>query len=228
MNKIIVLVFILVSCVLLAFWSPWRYININLGTLFGVIKPEDISGLTVYTLSGTLEVYIDGEKKGQVTSEKKFEIFDNILPGERLVNIKKASEVSGAYWEFNKVVEFEKGVNCVISLNLGPREEFSEGHLIYAVPKIDSGKPTQLNITFNVESPLIQIDSFQPVKVNLDKISVDLTLDKQHKISISKEGFETLEFSFLPDTAQEREKFTTYDINMDVYLMYIPLEVVDI
>lgn len=228
MNKAIVFAFLLVACLLLAFWAPWSYLKLDLAVLFGVNKPEEFSGLVVYSLAGDLEVFIDGENKGVVKADQSFQIFDNIKSGERLVTLKKVSENPNNYWNFSRVIQFEKGVNVVASFNIGPREEFSEGHIIYAVEKLEASKPTLLDIKFNIDSPIVLIDSAQPIKTSLKQFETELSLEKQHKISISKDGYETLEFSFLPDTQEDRDKFKTYDINMDVFLMHIPIELEEI
>lgn len=228
MKKIAILLIILPLCVLIGLWSPWRSINIDIPKLFGIANQDLKSGLQVYSLSGTLEIYIDNQLKGEVTPEESPYFVDAIDPGEHLVKLARKSENTKSYWTFNKLVTFEKGTNVVISYNIGPSEAFSEGHIIYAITKDDSKAATALNIKSSQEAFSIQFDSTPFEKVTFNEYTSLLDLTKQHSIKINKSGYEQLEFVILPSSQEERDKLKSYDIVIEAQLMLQPVSVEDI
>ncbi len=225
MKRFIALVFVLVGCFLLALWSPWLYWKLDLSGLFGVQKPDSIAGLQVFSLSGELEVFLDNASMGNVKVENSPLIIDKVTPGEHLVALKRVSPTPDSYWEFGKIIKFEESTTAVISYNIGPEEEFSEGHIIYAVRKPDTGSQTQLTLTTNITGVNFQFDSVQPEIVSGNTITLPLNLGEQHKIRITKSGFEPLEFTILPESQEDRDKLKNYDINIEAKLMYQPVTV---
>src|SRR5438045_3568909 len=103
------------------------YWNLNLTDLFGIQKPEVISSLQVYSLSGNMDVQIDGKLAGTAKAEKSPFVVDRVTPGEHLITLKRISDVKNAYWDFNKLVTFEANTSVIVSYDLGPEEEFSSG-----------------------------------------------------------------------------------------------------
>lgn len=223
MRKVVSIAILLLLCILLALWSPWLYIKIDLGALFGVQRPEDISGLQVYSQSGELEVYLDGELRGTATVEKPY-ILDVVTPGEHLVSLKRVSEVPNSFWSFSKLVEFEMGTSVVVSYNLGPEEEFSEGHIIYATEKGEQ-RPSKLNIEISASDASVRIDNSAVQQINENTFVSDISLDSQKRVSISKRGYEDLEFTILPDNQEDRDRLKNFDLNIEVHLMLQPVEV---
>jgi len=225
MRKFLLILSVLVLCVIFGLWSPWAYIKLDLSRLFGVPAKEEISGLKVYSLSGELEVLIDQESFGSVRVKDSPLIIDRIVPGERLIRLKKLSNMGGLYWEYSKVIPFEKGLEVVISYNLGPSQNFSEGHVIYAAKKPEQRIGNELNLKLNVSDFFFQIDNIQPQKVSGQSIITTLSLSSQHKIKVLKNGYEPLEFTILPETQEERDKFRDYDFIIEAELMLQPVKV---
>jgi len=228
MRKLAVLFIILIISLLIGLWSPWRGININFSGLFGISTQDLQSGLQVYSLSGTTQIYVDNQLKGEVTPEDSPYFVDSIDPGEHLVKLARKSDVTNAYWSFNKLVTFEKGTNVVISYNLGPVEVFSEGHIIYAIKKDDTTKATELNVKLNIEGFNIQLDSLPFEKVTFKEYTSNLDLTKQHIIKLEKSRFEPLDFVILPSSQDERDKLNNYDIIIEAQMMFQPVNVEDI
>ena len=149
MKNFIKFLIVLLICVLLGLWSPWLKLNVSLSDIFGVEKPDKISGLQVYSLSGEMEVFLDGESQGTVTPDNSPLVVDAISPGEKSVGLKRVSEVPGAYWEFNKVITFEENIDVVLSYILGPEEEFSEGNIVSPVVRTDEDYNLKVNLNVN-------------------------------------------------------------------------------
>jgi len=225
MKRFVVGVFLILMCILLALWSPWLYWKFDLASLFGIKKPDLISGLQVFSLSGEVEVFLDNTSQGKVKVETSPFILDKVTVGEHLVTLKRVSSVANAYWNFSKLVTFEASTNVVISYNLGPQQEFSEGQVIYATKKIDLSKQNQLNLSTNTSVPYVQVDNANAVQIIGTTYSQAITLDTQHKVKISKSGFESLEFTVLPESQEDRNKLKDYDINVETQLMYRPIDV---
>lgn len=225
LKKVTLLVVISLLCTLVALWSPWLYLNLDVRNLFGVRKPDSIAGLQVFSLGGELEIQIDGQILGTVTPEKSPFFYDTVTPGERMVSISRKSETPNSFWTFSKLITFEEGNTVVSSYFIGPSQEFSEGHFIFATKKTDLNAQSKLNISLNTDDAQIQIDSIAVEKFINNKFTTDIDLSSQKKISIFKPGYETLEFTILPDQQEEREKLKNYDLNLEVQLMVLPVNV---
>lgn len=225
MKKVLVFTIIFVLLVLLAIWSPWLSWRIDLASIFGVNRPDSISGLQVSSLSDEIEIFIDNKPIGKVTRESSPFIVDRVEPGERLVTLKKTGEFSSNYSNLNKLITFEENSSVVMAYSLGPDEAFSEGHVIYTTQKDSISAKSKLNVNVNVDEFNFTYDGLPPERILGRSISLDLDLNSQHKIKISKTGYESLEFTILPETQEDRDKFKNFDLNIDVNLMLQPVEV---
>ncbi len=225
MNRIIKVILFLVICSLIALWSPWTNWNLDLNKIFGIQAPEVISGLQIYSLSGELEIYVDNNLVGSVDEEDSPFTVDKVMPGEHLFTLKRKSEVKNAYWIVNKLITFEAGTNVVASYNVGPEEEFTEGHIIYTIKRIDKNSSPSLNINLNVDNAVVTIDSNSEEEVLGKFYSTVLSYSQQHSITIFKDGYEKLEFSILPTSQEERDKLKDFNLNIEAHLMLQPVEV---
>lgn len=222
MKNFIKILIVLLICSLLGLWSPWLKINVSLADIFGVEEPDKISGLQVYSFSGEMEVFLDGESQGTVTPESSPFIVDAVTPGEKSVGLKRVTEIPGAYWEFSKVITFEENIDVVLSYILGPEEEFSEGNIVSTVARTD--EDYNLKVNLNVEGVELYLDNIEYI-VDGTEFRETISLDKQHTIKITKQGMEEIEFLILPEDQQSRDQFANYIINVDVQLMYQPVSI---
>lgn len=229
MKNLVLLLILLLGGIGLALWSPWLDVDISISDIFGVEEPDQIAGLQVFSLAGDLEVSIDGESKGTVSEDGASLIVDRIDPGTRLVTIERESTVLGAYWKFNKIIDFEEGKDVIISYNIGPEEEFSEGTVISSQQSNDTDtSDTTITIRTSIENATVTIND---VSYNLGEdtdsetqISKQFPIDKQYSIVIEKDGFETLEFTLLPANQEDRNRFGGFEVIADVQLMYQPID----
>ncbi|MCA9386608.1 hypothetical protein KC669_01095 [Candidatus Dojkabacteria bacterium] len=224
MKTFIRIVILLLVLVLLGLWSPWLQWKIDFAKIFNVEKPDKISGLEVYSLLGDLEVTIDDVAQEGVASatEDSGLIVDAISPGEKSVTIKRKSEVSGAYWEYRDIVTFTEGLNTVISLGIGPEEEFSEGTVITAIEK--TSENYNLKLKADVTDFNLEIDGVSH-SVDSNEYTQVIGLDMQHTIRVTKKGYESLEFTILPEDQSDRDKLQNYIINVDLKLMLQPVQI---
>lgn len=225
MKRILFVTLFIVALVLLAIWSPWLSWNIDLANFFGVKKPDAIAGLQINSLAGEMEVYVDSQSISKVTPESSPFILDRLAPGEHLITIKRTGEFASTYSTFNRLLTFEENSAVVISYNIGPDEVFSEGHVIYTTKKENLSGDSMLNININVEDFNFTYDGMPLEQVNGKSKSIPLDFNSQHSIKISKTGYESLEFSILPETQTDRDKLKGSDLNVDVQLMLQPVEV---
>lgn len=225
LKKVTLLIVISLLCTLLALWSPWLYFNFDFRNLFGIRKPDSIAGLQVFSLGGELEIQIDGKEIGTVTPEKSPFFYDTVTPGERMVSISRKSDIPNQFWTFSKLITFEEGNTVASSYFIGPSQEFSEGHFIFATRKTDANAQSKLNITLNTEDAQIQVDSIEVANFTKNKYTTDIDLNGQKKIRIFKPGYETLEFTILPESQDERDKLRNYDLNLEAQLMILPVTV---
>lgn len=227
MRRAAIIVLILLSCTLLALWSPWLSWNIDLRPLFGVKIPEVNAGIQVFSLAGELELLIDGVSIKTINTDNSPYFYDTITPGDRLITLRRSSDIKDAFWEFNELIRFIEGTSVTVSFNLGPEEVFSEGHIIYAIPKKESSTLNKLTITTNVEDVNIKLDNRVIEKADGFNYSTNINLDGQRSVEISKRGYDPLEFTILPETQENRDKLRNFDLNLEVHLMLQPVPVVE-
>lgn len=225
MKKVGTLLFFLVACILLALWSPWIGWNLDLSRLIGVEKPDSIASLQVFSLSGEIEVLIDGVVVGNANVENSPYIIDRVNPGERLLTLRKQSDIKNSYWSFSKLLNFIEGTSVAVTFNLGPEELFSEGHIVYAVEKKDKNSDSTVNINVSAENATVLLDNIAAQQITSKTFTERLNFDSQHKVSISKKGFENLEFTILPDSQEDRNRLKDFNINIEAYLLTQPVEV---
>lgn len=228
MRRFIAIIVVLTGCFLLALWSPWLQWNISLNDVFNVEEPESIAGLYVYSLSGTLEVQVDGESQGVVTPEDSPLILDTITPGDRLVTITRSALIDTSYWTFNELITFTEGVNVVISYNIGPTEEFSEGNIVSAVEKPLDQELNEITIQVNTEDAFVTLDNTPVQEINPTSFRELIDLSTQHEITVSKPGFETFTFTVLPDTQEERDDLQNFNFVVNVQLLQIPVQLEEV
>ncbi|MBL8014947.1 MAG: PEGA domain-containing protein [Candidatus Doudnabacteria bacterium] len=218
--RILILLLIAVVC---AVWSPWNYWNFSITRLFGIEPPPEIGGLQVTSLAGEVEVFVDGISQGKAVAEQAPLIIPAVEPGERQITLKRASTVIGAYWEFNRLVKFESGVDVIISYELGPSQDFSEGHVIFATKSADKFEGVKLNLDSPVAGAAVFLDDVEIGQTPLRAKSI--SIDKQHTIKVVAEGYETQEFKLLPEDQTNRDKISGFDLNVTVDLFLQPITV---
>lgn len=210
-------------CTLLGLWSPWLNWGINISDLFGVESPDKISGLEVYSVAGTLQVFVDDDSVGSADPDAPLFV-DGLEPGTKAVRIVRDSDVEGAYWTFNQLVNFEENINVVISYYLGPEAEFSSGHIITAEKK-DAEQEDNLIIKTDIEGFNLDINGISN-RVESDQYSTSLPFNNQIVLKITESGYEETEFRILPEDEEERLKLEDYIITVDIQMLLQPVTIV--
>lgn len=223
MRKAYIIILLILVAFLCALWSPWNRWNMALPQLFGIAPQAEIGGLQVTSLAGELEVFVDGNSMGIVDPTTSPLVVPAIEPGERQVKLVRQTTVPGAYTDFNRLIKFESGVDVVITYEIGPTEDFSEGHVIYATRKLDNSADVLLSLHANVIGASVVIDDISAG--NTPIAGFKLSLDKQHKVIISRAGYDTQEFTLLPQEQSDRDKLQGYNLNVDANLFLQPLEI---
>lgn len=220
--KLLLIIGVLFIC---ALWSPWNYWNFSFARLFGVEPPPEIGGLQVTSLAGEIEVFIDGVSQGKAVAEQAPLIIPAVEPGERRISLKRISTVTGAFWELNRLVRFESGVDVVMSYELGPTADFSGGHTIFATKSNAAFEGVKLNLVAAVNEAAVELDDVEIGLTPLTEKLIDIS--KQHKLKISKAGYEAQEFTLLPAEQVDRNKINGYVLNVLVDLFLQPLTIDD-
>lgn len=229
MKGFVYLTVFLIILFLCGLWSPWLYINFDWETFIGLQKPDNIAGLEVYSLSGELEVYLRDDLVGKVTPESSPFIFDRVSPGLNLVRVRRVNPLSNfEYWQFSRVLDFQPAKSIVLSLNLGPTEESSEGQVISAVPKNNLSRPNRVTINANVEEYSVQVDAQANFTSDTTTFSTSFDVESQKRFRISKLGYEPIEFLLLPDLQEDRDRLKDFDLSVDVFLMRQIIDIINL
>lgn len=221
MHKVTRISLLVLSLILLAFWSPWQSWNIEWINIFGIDSKDSYSGLKVKSFSGEMEVFIDGESAGITTDQESFLDVYPIEPGEHSVKIARPGN-NGFYTEFERNINFEKDVDVVIGYDLGPSTLFSEGHVLTAKKSFTKGAEPILDILSTVVDVDVKLDGRDIGKTPLR--SVPITIDSTHILTFSKKGFDSLEIEILPTEQSERDKLKDVELSLEVNLFAKPVE----
>ncbi len=223
MRKTFSIIILFVIAVLCAFWSPWTSWQLSITSLLGIAPPAETTGLQVTSLAGDLEVYIDGILQGKVGVNDSPITIPGVQPGEHQVRLKRLSAVEGAYYELNRLIKFEPGVDVVIAYELGPSAEFSGGHIIYAIKSTELTTGVKLNLDVNVEEADVLIDDRELGKSPI--VGQILSGDRAHLLKVEKRGYDGQEFKLLPESQEERDKILGYTlyVKVDLFLQPIPV-----
>lgn len=209
----------------LAIWSPWNSLKFSWKDLFGLNNNANQSGLTVNAISGNMEVYVDNELKGEVNpASSPFEVED-LKAGEHDILIVRKGSEDNSYYKFSRKLKFEKGINIVLSYELGPTQDFSAGYLFYAVSNGNFVKETTLSVISNPDTAKVSLDGNAIGNSPLQNISI--TTDKKHKLRIESDGYEPLEFEILPDSQADRDKLKGFNLVVETNLLKLPVNLVE-
>ena len=212
---------LIISLILLAFWSPWQSWNLEWINIFGIDSKDSYSGLKVKSFSGELEVFVDGESAGITTDQQSFLDVFAIKPGEHLVKIVRPTN-DGFYSEFERNINFERDVDVVIGYDLGPSTLFSEGHVLTAKKSFSKGAEPTLDILSTVNDVDVKLDGRDIGKTPLR--TVPIGIESTHILSFSKKGFDSLEIEILPTEQSERDKLKDIELSLEVNLFAKPVE----
>jgi hypothetical protein len=222
LKKFLIVTMLVVFCVVCAVLAPWQNWNFNITSLFGITPPEKFARLQVSSLAGEIEIVIDGEVRGSVGPEGSPLLIEDIKPGQRLVKLVRVGEKPEAYISFERLANFSSDIDTVIAYELGPSEQFSEGHVISAFKNYLKPDTTLLNVNTTPSDVKVSLDGAEIGRSPLQGITLDTTA--VHKLRLEKQGYEPLEISLLPESPDERAKLVGYEINVEANLFLIPLK----
>ncbi|HEX9804973.1 MAG TPA: PEGA domain-containing protein [Candidatus Dojkabacteria bacterium] len=224
MKKILIIGSIILFLIIIGIWSPWLNWNISLSRIFGLDTKEEASGLQVFSLVGEIEVYLDNEFLGTTKPEDGTPLsYLEIKPGVHTIQLFRQSDPQGSYYLLSRDIVFEDGLEVIISYELGPTQEFSEGHIFYAEKSFSSRDKALLNTISTPDKSRLYIDNTFIGETPAS--SIELSLDKVHTIKLEKEGYDTIEFNILPESQEERDKLKGFTLNLEANMFLIPLEI---
>lgn len=223
MKKFGFILIIIILLIVLGSWSPWLNWNFSLARILGLGSKDTSSGLTVFSLVGETEVYIDNVYQGVSSPESgNIEVLD-VEPGIHEIKLIRKSTPASSYYELKRSIKFEEGIDVIISYELGPTKDFSEGHIFYAEKNFNQNQTALLNIISSPDKAKLYIDDIFKGETPISSIEMDLT--KKHKIRLEYVGYDTIEFEILPSEQEERDKLKGYTLNLEINMFLIPLDV---
>jgi len=222
MKKIIIAIVFIIILLICAIWSPWLSWNLTFGQLLGLGTKPSYSGLKIFSLVGEVDAYLDNEYIGTISPETGCLDDNQISPGTHEVKITRKSDPAGSYYELVKNINFEIGIDVIISYELGPSKEFSEGHIFYAEKSFIDTNKSKLNVTSVPDKSKLYLDDIFIGETPLFDIDIDLS--SQHKIKLVHDGYDTIEFKILPESQEDRDKLKGYKLNLEINMFLIPIK----
>lgn len=220
MKTKVVTILIVLILLALAVFSPWRNLNINLGSIFGIKNTSETSTLEVSSLGGKLEVFLDDNEVGSTNfQDPKLEI-SPISAGSHKLKLMRDSDV--VYPTYEKTILFAPGISSSISYELGLSEDMTNGWLIIPEKRVIKTASTETSITFRVfpEDSTLSINGQKK-----DSKVVKLDPKTKYDVRITKEGYLPLSFQILGFDDSKIKLSSEYEYIVDVKLGSIPLKV---
>jgi hypothetical protein len=224
LKRLALIVVILVCLVGLGVWSPWQQWKLNLPSILGIQSPEQFGSLKVKSLSGDIDVFVDGEFKDTASADDSdFLEIVPISPGEHTIRMVRRDEPG--FPEVIRKLNFEPGADVVVAYEMGPSESFSEGHILYARKSFENkGKP-QLEIFSTPDNTKVTLDGTYLGQAPLKDIELDT--NSKHKLKFEKDGYDPLEIDIFPDTQADRDKLKDMILTLEINLFERPVKVVN-
>jgi len=221
LRKIIITVLGIVVIAALAVWSPWNKWNMSWLNLLGIESKEVFSGLQVTSLDGEMNVYVDEELVESVNPENSPLEITPIESGEHTVRLERVNS-SGQYIDIIRKINFESAVNVVIGYEIGPTEDFSEGHIFFANKSFSANNNSVLEIVSAVENIKVSLDGIYIGNTPLKEHSLDIST--KHKLKFEKEGYDQMEIEILPDSQEDRDKLKNLLLTIEINLFTRPIQ----
>ena len=192
---------LVVVLVTLAVLRPW-----NLFDRLPFISPT--TALTVNSLKGKAEVYLDGRKVGETPFSS-----EQLSPGDYDLEIRRISNDSDFYQPIQKTIHCELGTRTFVEAEVGPSMQFSSLKLVYYRKSSSPEASLYISTTPSSTRALIDNTSFGDTPVTTNSITPG-----RHTVTIEKEGYEPEE-----TTVIAREGFT---LIVEMNLMTIPIDLI--
>lgn len=194
----IVLLFI-VGCIVVAIARPWNTIN-----LMPFITPT--TALTVNSLKGKSEVFLDGKKVGETPYSS-----EQLRPGDYELEIRRISENDSFYEPITKTIHLELGTRTFVEAELGPSLEFSSYKIVYYRKNISS--KASLYILSSPAGGNVHIDSKEVGDTPLTQSEIT---EGRHTVAVSRKGYETEEITVIARSS--------YTLIVELHLMTQPID----
>lgn len=182
----------------LAIARPWNLIN-------NIPFVSPTTALTVNSLRGKSEVYLNGEKVGETPYSS-----EQLSPGDYELGIRRISDNTSFYKPMQKTIHLELGTRTFVEAEIGPDSQFSSFKLVYY--RKSSATEPSLYINTVPSEATTYVDSENYGKAPVASSSIP---EGRHTISVEKTGYETEE-----TTVIAREGFT---IIVELNLMIQPI-----
>ncbi|MFQ5492823.1 MAG: hypothetical protein ACE5DX_01540 [Candidatus Dojkabacteria bacterium] len=222
LKKIALVILILSGLLVLAVWSPWQNWNLSLTNLLGIEAKEEFSALKVKSLTGEIDIFIDGEYRDTASPETDLlEIFP-IDPGEHTVLLRRRNHED--YEEVVRKINFEPQIDVIVGYEIGPSETFSEGHILYARKSFASPGSPLLEIFSSPEKINVFLDNQFIGETPLKDVNLDIS--DQRKLRFEKDGYDELEIIVLPESQEERDKLKDTILTIEINLFARPINIV--
>ncbi len=205
MRKLISYIVAFVIIIVFSLPQTWNVIYSYLPT------NTQVSQLNFKSLFGDYSISIDGIETG-IVNDKQSRIFTKIHSGERLVKIRRISEINDFYYLFEKKINFYSGTEVDIEWESGPSIDSSNGIIKY-FREAKNSQGTELNfITFPSNSTVEINDNVNELK------KLQLNDSQTYKVKVkNNESYETRDFQIKLNTAQKNLSHT-----IEIYLYRKP------
>lgn len=222
LKRFLVLIVLLITVLLCAVWAPWQSINIDLLQLVGIGARPTYARIQLTSLSGELELLIDGETRGSVGPEGSPLILEDIAPGEHQVLLRRTGNSN--YHTLERLITFSADTDVVIAYELGPSAAFSGGHILTAAKSISEGSDVILNLRSLPGEANVKLNSVEIGTTPIRRYKLDY--NNTNEISVTKPGYEEIKLNLLPGEQAAREKLRGYELNLETDLFLLPIDVI--
>lgn len=215
MKKAALFILLVVVLGLLSFLPIWNWI-------YGIFEDKgregNISQLSVKSLRGEYNIYLDGSLLGKIDNQQQNE-FVRITPGRHTVRLERISDVVDFYYVLERPVDFLPSTQVEIEWEAGPTLESSSGTIKYFTEIIKPEGAEVYVLTFP-QSATVEFDSKKT-----DAHTFEVLDTNTHTLKVSNgSGFASQSIDVNMKDDSSTKVLTNLKLVIEVYLYKQPFK----
>jgi hypothetical protein len=180
LKKITITILVVLIVVGISIWQPWKYL-LNLALI------GQNSALTVNSVSGKSEVFLDDKKIGETPLS-----LDNLSSGDFTIEMKRITSNESFYTTISKEIHIEPNTRTLVEVEIGPSDQFCSTSIIYYRDNNSPGSSMYLN-----SIPSNSTITMDETEYTDSPVVIDDTESGEHTITVEAIGYETLDVSVI-------------------------------
>lgn len=200
LKRALIIIVVLAAAIALAVLQPYKYV-------FDLPLLNQNAGLTINSVSGKADVYLDGEKIGETPYSS-----ENLKAGDYELELKRQTQQENFYEPVSKNIKLESNTRTFVEAEIGPTARFSSTKIIYY--REENSADASFYISTEPSDAKITIDE---IKYGNSPVTETGLSAKTQILKVEKPGYETAEVEIILRNG--------YTLIANINLMAKPVEI---